>query len=215
MNSIHKIWLLLLTCLLAAAATAEETRAVHVIEQRPFIQRLRVELVPKYGYTLNEPYFDYHQAGGDLRFHITEEWALAGTFSYYFSNETDELADVQNTFEVFPEKRPVRWYAGGEVSYTPFYGKFILFGSWIVPWNAWLSVGGGVTLTGVDGVHATGTIGLGARLFLTRWLTLHLELKDHIYNEDFKAGDSLMNNFVVNAGFGLWIPFGWDYELPK
>ncbi len=197
------------------AAAEDEGRKVHVIEQRPFIQRLRVELTPKYGYTINEVLFDYHQVGGDLRFHITEEWAIAGSFSWYFPATTSAFEDVESTFDTFPEKRFVRWYAGGEVSWAPVYGKFILFGSWTVPWNAWLSAGGGVTLTGVDGIHPTGTVGIGTRLFLTPWLTMEFELKDHIYSENFKAGDSIMNNFVVHAGFGFWFPVGWTYEFAK
>jgi len=76
-------------------------------------------------------------------------------------------------------------------------------------------VGAGVTLTGVDNLHPTGTVGIGTRWFLTPWLTMELELKDHIYNEDFKAGDSIMNNFVVHAGFGFWFPVGWTYEYAK
>jgi outer membrane beta-barrel protein len=207
-----------LLVLLASAplASAEApTRAVHVIEQRPFIQRLRVELVPTYGYTLNEVLFDYHHAGGDLRFHINEEWAIAGSFKYAFASNTPEFDEVQSEFEVFPEKRYVRWYAGGEVSYTPFYGKFILFGSWIVPWNAWLSAGGGVVLSGVDQIHPAGTVGVGTRMFLTRWLTLNVELKDTIYSENYKAGDQIVNNLVFQTGFGLWFPVGWDYEFPR
>ena len=78
-----------------------------------------------------------------------------------------------------------------------------------------MSVGGGAVLTGVDGMHGAGTVGIGTRLFLTRWLTLNLEVKDTIYNEDFKAGDQLVNNVVFQTGLGFWFPVGWDYEYAK
>ena len=114
--------LVLVTCFGATSAWADQpTRVVHVIEQRPFIQRIRLEVVPTYGYTINETQFAYHNVGGDMRFHITEEIALSGSFKYAFSSVKGQIDDLQEDFEVFPEKRPLRWFAGGELNYTPFY----------------------------------------------------------------------------------------------
>ncbi len=200
------------------SASADEVlaeRRVHVLEQRPFLQSLRFELTPMFGYTINEAMYEYLQVGAFARFHIDEEWSVGGAYEHYFSDTTSTFGEVQDTFQLFPEKALIRWYAGGEVLWSPIYAKAVLFGSWIVHWNAYLCVGAGVTRSGADGLHFTGTIGGGARLFLTEWMTFNVELRDHIHTEPYKAGDELINNLVMHAGFGFFLPFGWEYRHPK
>ena len=215
--------LLAATASSTASAQEEAKRKVHVIQQRPFIRALRAEIDPLFGYTVNESLIDYIQVAATARFHITEEWSIGGTYAHYtFKDSSGELAfprakadfdEVQDVFGLFPEKAFMQWFAGGEVSYVPVYGKFILFNTWTVHWDAFLTAGAGVTKT--NETHVTGTLGVGSRLFLTRWLTLNFELKDHIYTESFKAGDETINTLVLYTGFGFFVPFGWDYEYVK
>ncbi len=212
--------LLLLAPSTASAQEDDNERRVHVLEQRPFLHALRVEVQPVFGFTINEVMYRYLQVGGALRFHITEEWSLGGSYGFYLGDDsfktTSTFEDVQKQFELFPEKALVEWYAGGEFAYTPFYGKAILFGSAIMHWNAYLTAGAGVTKTTADDdLRITGMFGFGGRVFLTEWLTLFLEVKDHIYTEPFKAGDELINNVVLFTGFGVFIPFGFEYVMPK
>ena len=223
----HRFVALLLLLATSASTNAfaqeEAKRKVHVIQQRPFIRALRAEVTPLFGYTVNESLIDYIQVAATARFHIPEEWSIGGTYANYtFKDSSGELAfprakpdfeQVQDDFALFPEKAFMRWFAGGEVSFVPVYGKLILFNSWTVHWDAFLTAGAGVTKT--HELHVTGTFGVGSRLFLTRWLTMNFELKDHIYQESFKAGDELMNNLVLYTGFGFFVPFGWDYEYVK
>lgn len=200
---------------LGATGQEKAQRKVHVLEQRPFVQSLRVEVVPMFGYTVNEVMYEYLQAAGTLRFHIDEHWSIGATYGHYFASTTSTFDDVQSQFELFGEKKFIKFYAGGEVMYSPVYAKAILFGSWIVHWNAYLMAGGGVTQTGAGDFRPTGTVGAGLRVFLTEWLSLNIEIKDHIYKEKFNAGDELINNLVLHTGLGIWIPFGFDYVYPK
>ena len=210
------VLLALLSAPLSASAQEEKAdRKVHVLEQRPFLAALRAEVTPLFGYTINEVMYQYIQVGAQLKFHITEEWAVGGTYGHYFSDFTSEFDRVQEDFEVFPEISLIKWYAGGEVIWTPIYAKAIVFGAGIIHWSAFFNVGAGVTKTGAEDLRVTGTFGVGLRVFLTRWLTFQLELKDHLYSEPFKAGDELINNLVLHAGFGIFIPFGFDYKYPR
>ena len=192
-----------------------QRRTVHVLQQRPFLQSLRVEVTPQFGYTINEVLTEYLQVGGTLRFHINEEIAIGGRYGHYFASETDAFHQVQDDFALFPEKSFIEWYAGGEVDYSPLYGKFILFGAATVHWNAFFTLGAGVTKTGAEKPLFTGMLGFGSRLFLTRWLTLNLEIKDFIYSEPFKNGDEILNNVVLYTGLSIFIPFTWNYKFPK
>jgi outer membrane beta-barrel protein len=86
--------------------------------------------------------------------------------------------------------------------------------------------------------------GLGVRIFFNRWFAGILELRDYIYNEKLENsqnydamfpdssqdvartewrknesnwfGDSkLTNNVQIQAGVSIFLPFSWEYRLPK
>jgi outer membrane beta-barrel protein len=77
--------------------------------------------------------------------------------------------------------------------------------------------------------------GLGVRIFFNRWFAGILEVRDYVYNEklentedvdkqtaDWRAkesnwtGDSKLTNHVqVQAGVSIFLPFTWEYRLPK
>ena len=83
-------------------------------------------------------------------------------------------------------------------------------------------------------------IGLGLRIFLNRWFAVNLEVRDYIYNEQLEnltvatgpvsnpsdknspanpntwLGDnSLTNNVQAQLGVSIFLPFSWEYRLPK
>jgi outer membrane beta-barrel protein len=80
-------------------------------------------------------------------------------------------------------------------------------------------------------------VGIGLRIFLNRWFAANLEVRDYIYNEQLenlsigtqpikKAGgpddpntwfgeNSLTNNVQAQIGISIFLPFGWEYRLPK
>jgi outer membrane beta-barrel protein len=77
-------------------------------------------------------------------------------------------------------------------------------------------------------------VGIGGRLFLSQFLAIYLELRDYIFPEELESlsapsriedrEDSsqwldddykLTNNVMLNIGVSLFIPFTFDYKLPK
>jgi len=83
--------------------------------------------------------------------------------------------------------------------------------------------------------NVTMTAGLGLRVFINRWFAVTAELRDYIYVEQventriaptasqqrdplvFKWIDEkpLTNNVQAQIGISVFLPFGWDYRLPK
>ncbi len=77
--------------------------------------------------------------------------------------------------------------------------------------------------------------GLGIRIFFNRWFAAILELRDYVYNEKLESikdvdaqtpewrqdkknwlGDSsLTNNVQAQVGVAIFLPFSWEYRLPK
>jgi outer membrane beta-barrel protein len=198
----------------ASAQTGFEEN-IRVVQQRTFLRRGRVEVAPYFALSTNETLFLHLAAGGSLNYHILENLFIGASGVKYFSQETDLFQDVQDHFRVYPEKWELDWYAGGHVAWAFLYGKFILVNSLIVHYDAYVIAGMGVTRTSLSDTAITGNFGVGSRIFLTDWLTFNLEVRDYLFQEDFKAGSRIVNNVMFQAGFSVFIPFGFDYRYPK
>jgi len=77
--------------------------------------------------------------------------------------------------------------------------------------------------------------GIGVRIFFNRWFAAIFEVRDYIFNEKLESikdvdaqtegwrqdeknwlGDSkLTNNVQAQAGISIFLPFTWEYRLPK
>mgnify|MGYP001207857165 CR=1 FL=1 len=209
--------------LLAAPVVAQEVTAedsekyIRVIQQKPFIKALRLEIEPTFNLPLNENFTRHVGAGVQVRFHITDEWAIGADYIHYWGWSTDLGDEVGEAFQVYPEKRLMDFYVGGHVTYVPVQGKFLWFGSLgpVVYWDAYLIAGGGAAKTLCGGYNGSGNIGLGVRLAMTQWLTLNFEVRDYMYMEKYAHDDKFVNNVVFTTGLGLFIPFKHKYVFEK
>lgn len=197
----------------AQTDTFEEN--IRIIQQRPFLRRNRVEVAPYFGLSLNDTLFLHLGAGVVANYHILENLFIGGSYVKYFSMERSLFETVEEDFRVYPEKWELDFYAGGHIAYVPIYGKFIFAGSAIAHYDVYVIAGAGVTRTSLSDTAVTGNVGVGTRFFLTRWLTLNFEVRDYIYQEEFKAGSQIVNNVVLQTGLSFFIPFGFDYRYPR
>jgi len=82
-------------------------------------------------------------------------------------------------------------------------------------------------------------IGIGLRIFFNRWFAMNLEVRDYIYDEQLEntcvasstnkcdgltdptnsatwyGSSSITNNVQAQLGFSVFLPFSWEYRLPK
>ena len=82
----------------------------------------------------------------------------------------------------------------------------------------------------------TPNFGIGGRLFLTNWLTLNVAIRDYLIADKFEpaastdptmpecaspavcksqADTALVNNFMVYAGVGMYLPTKFTYKTPR
>lgn len=196
--------------------TSDLDSLVRVVQQRPILKAMRFELALHGGVSTADVMHDQYSASATGRFHINEWLSIGASYAKYFSSRSATFADVTGDLEVYPELSRLQWYAGADVSLVMFDGKFKLFDDAIGYWDIHALIGGGVTTTSrSESPKPTGMLGLGMRIFLTKWLTLNFEVRDHIYVESFNAGSRLINNIVGQGGITLFIPFGFDYSYPK
>jgi outer membrane beta-barrel protein len=137
-----------------------------------------------------------------------------------------------------------QWGASLDFNYVFASGKFAGFGDFIFEYDAYVLGGVGALSTrpiavidpdfrnfeykpklAVDG-------GLGLRIFFSRWFALNVAVKDYIYPEKLEnlsinnadptnekdwlaASPDFTHNVELQAGFSIFVPFSFDYRLPK
>jgi outer membrane beta-barrel protein len=130
-------------------------------------------------------------------------------------------------------------------TYVPMYGKFAGFSNFIFHYDGYLVGGVGGLFTRpiavidpdnrkFDYEHRIAfNVGFGLRIFLNRWFSVIGELRDYIYIEQLENtqvaptqkqqqdkntwfGDKpLTNNVQAQVGISVFLPFSWEYRLPK
>jgi outer membrane beta-barrel protein len=135
--------------------------------------------------------------------------------------------------------------ANANMTYVPVYGKFASIGDFIFHYDAYVVGGVGALWTRPIPVidpdnrkfsyeaRIAFNAGIGLRVFFNRWFAATAEIRDYIYPERIEStvvptnqadqtnpakwtGDSqLTNNVQAQLGVSIFLPFSWEYRLPK
>jgi outer membrane beta-barrel protein len=169
---------------------------------------------------------------------------LNGNFYGGLNGDSDFNFQNRRATRVAVPLNEYQWGANVNFTYVPMYGKFAAaFGDFIFHYDAYVVGGVGAISTRPIAVidpdnrnfsykpKVDFNLGLGIRIFLNRWLAATLEIRDYIYNEQLenlavdrvKPQDSstwfgenrLTNNVQAQLGVSIFLPFSWEYRLPK
>lgn len=191
-----------------------------LIQNKLFPMGFKIELSPLYNYSLNDKYthhtgmqlvagfhiFDflavelfggYHLNGfgelnsiGGYPSALKSGWTSLTDAVNAYTHSADAPDFLRNKALELPDLYYQSWFAGGDVMFSPFYGK----------WSIVSEVGGTIAVYGVLGGGAAGTTkedyrtpgavitgpivfplhyGVGTRIYFTRWLALRVELRDY------------------------------------
>jgi outer membrane beta-barrel protein len=162
-----------------------------------------------------------------------------------FNVDSEFNAQVRRAARVGVPLTEYDWSAALNFTYVPAYGKFSGFGDFIFHYDAYIVGGVGAISTRPIPVidpdnrnfefepKLAFNAGLGLRIFFTRWFAAILEVRDYIYNEKLENteiattipqqqdegtwfGDSkLTNNVQAQVGISIFLPFSFEYRLPK
>ena len=206
------------------AVVEEETQKtlqdrIRAVSRRVFLKKQRFELVPNVGLTTNDPFVRAFPVGVRGSWHFNEEFAIdfGGNFVPPFF--VQELQDVRLLSGDDKELDPARNNSAillstidAGVTFSPFYGKFALAGEHVVHFDGFLSAGlGAVFDTSRELVHPSLEVGLGARVFLLRWLTVRADLRNYVYPVFANNELDFPNVLILSVGAGIHIPFDFDY----
>ncbi len=202
----------------AAGPKANEmSEEIYAVQQIYALRNNRLELMPSFGFTLNDPYVTHPNIGIGLNYWITNVLAVGANMNWYqgLENESDLNFHVRRSTRL--ATRPTQFQFGASLNFTyvPFYGKFSMFNRYIFQWDAYIVGGVGVMRTRpvpvVDPSYRSfdysyklsiGNPGLGLRVFLSKWLTVFLEGRTYPYLEK-------LENLQVALGQSRQDPATW------
>lgn len=211
----------------AEQGEAELQKSVRVFQQRYLVKTHRVELLLGGSSSFNDPWIHHYGADAALLFHFSERWAGGIGGAKWFAQPRTAFTNIQGDYGLFPEKSNLQAGGWGEIQFSPIFGKFTSFGVGMVQVDAYLlAAGGAVRTTRSEALKPAGAVGLGVRIHTLRWLTLAVEIRDLMFNEQFQDCDSssksfevcnskLMNQWFGGVRLGIWLPPTVQYRYQR
>ena len=168
-----------------------------------------------------------------------------GNYYQPFNVDRDFNADVRRAARIGVPLTEYQWSAAVNATYVAAYGKFSGFGDFIFHYDAYIVGGIGMISTRpipiIDpnnrnfdwDAKVAFNAGFGFRIYFNRWLAATLEIRDYVFNDKLESlevpqtieeaqdesnwfGESkITNNVQFQAGLSIFLPFSFEYRLPK
>ena len=228
-----------------AAAGKKINAEIYAVQQIYALRVRRLELNPYWSFSLNDQFVSHPGPGLALNYYLSNVLAIGVNGNFYQPFNVDSDFNFQNrrATRVAVPLNEYQWAAAVNFTYVPLYGKFAGFGDFIFHYDAYVVAGVGtmvdrpIPIIDPDNrnfdwkYNVAVNAGLGLRIFFNRWLAATLEVRDYIFPEQLEntrvdtrdpqnkagwVGDTqLTNNVQAQLGVSVFIPFSWDYRLPK
>jgi outer membrane beta-barrel protein len=193
---------------------------IRAVSRRVFLKRQRFELAPLFGFSANDPLNRSWTFGGRGSFHFNEEFAIdfggAGGFN-------EPLIDVRlidppaegDGLEGARAATPLQvGYADVGVTFSPFYGKMALMAEQVLHFDGFISGGLGAVIDSSPdiGVHPAIELGIGGRMFLTKWLSVRGDVRNYTYPQNVGNKLTFPSALILTLGVGIFLPLDFDYS---
>lgn len=200
-----------------------------------FLLKERWELVPSVAFSFRDPFFTKYVFQLSLTYNFNDTLGAmvrAGYAAHTVSGsaqictvtvtETSGTRGCRSpTYDEVNGKGTgqITFLGALDVQWTPIYGKFNLFGEWVLHFDLYGILGPafisykGPPATGQTGSASDftvgGEVGIGVRFFFNKWITLRLEVRDDIYGEKSptpSGGTAVQNQLFIDVGIGFFFP---------
>lgn len=167
-----------------------------VIPRKPILKSGRVELLPFFGFTINDNLIQHFGLGGEVNYFLTDILSIGVEGVYYFKNVLDSEFWTRYHFGRVPSLNQYKFTAAANFAYVPLYGKFALFNRNILHFEVFVAAGVGVTGTEIiprdyqyelfNHYAITIPISVGARFLVNKWLAINVRLKNYLMVDKFE-----------------------------
>ena len=212
-----------------------------VVIRKPFLKMNRIELIPTWQLTLNDNMIRHYGFDAQINYWLTDVLAV-GVEGVYFVKQFRETFDlVASQDRRLPTLNKYKFGAALNFHYVPIYAKFAVFNKRIVHLEGFFTAGVGVTQSEViprdpkfdpwTNLLITPNVGFTMRVFLSRWLTLNVGIRDYVFIDKYEdvnrsmgmpgggevdmakenASSKLINHIMFQAGLSFWFPMSFHY----
>lgn len=162
---------------------------VEVVQNRLYSKKNRLSLQIGAGTVSTDPFLNVKSVSGGIGFHFSESLGLYAIGRKYLVSDSSYLTELRNGVTTGAAtsanvNRP-NSYFGGELQYSPFYGKMSLSGASIIHYDAHFLLGLGVTDT-ESGKYSTPSIGFGPEFYLGKTVAVRLDYRLTYYSETIR-----------------------------
>jgi outer membrane beta-barrel protein len=227
----------------------EIAEEIYAVQQIYALRLKRLELAPSAAFTLNDPYLSHYGLGFAVNYWFTNVLSIGVNFIWYdwggnpLDRGTSFIPRIQDQFRLGVPINDWQFGLWANFTYVPFYGKFKVRKK-IFQWDAYLVGGVGLMRTQPIPVfdpevrsfdwqtNVAFNVGLGLRIFLTRYLTFFAEFRAYMWPDQFEnvqvdpadrndpstwlqSGSSFVANTSIQVGVTVFFPLKFDYRLPK
>ncbi|MCB9591306.1 MAG: outer membrane beta-barrel domain-containing protein [Sandaracinaceae bacterium] len=227
--------------------SGEAREEIFAVQQIYALRINRVELIPSYSTTLNDPFVSHSAISLGLNYWWTNVLAIGVNFLWYegLESESDLSFFIRRSTRLAVPVSAYQFGAHLNFTYVPIYGKFSMFNEFIFQWDSYIVGGVGIMRTRpvpvVDpevrnfdyDIRVAFNLGIGIRVFVSRWLAVFGEIRNYMYLEQLEALDvalgddrllqetwtqdnpAFTSNVSVHLGLTIFLPFDFDYRLPR
>jgi outer membrane beta-barrel protein len=178
-----------------------------------------------------------------ISFFLSDALSIGIEGQYYVNALTASEENIGLQYNRIPTLNKYLYGGALDFGYVPVYGKFAWFDKQILHWEIFASAGVGLTVSEIIPRNAgdqsfknnllTPNLGIGSRFFLLNWLTVDFALRDYIIPDKFEPADraqhpewtlaqvqanadsAWVNNLMLYAGVGLYLPTKFSYKTPR
>lgn len=197
-----------------------------------FLKEGRFEFSPSVTFSFRDAFFTKYILGGTLTYHPSETFgiSLRGGYALNSVSGSAQLCTFGEdgttrgcgapSFESIDGRAPgqMTMLAGLDLQWAPIYGKISLLAEKFVHFDLY-AVGGvsavqyrgppeaGATTASTARITPGANLGVGARFFVNRWVTVRTELRDLIYVEKSVIPDQVLRNqLLFELGVSFFFP---------
>lgn len=137
-------------------------------------------------------------------YHFDDLWAWeAAHGTYSFNIDTSLRTDLERTFGVNPTEFGRLTFVGGtNVVIKPLYGKFVFLNDQLLYLELFTNAGPAVAIYENRGVFIGGNLGVGARLFLSRFFSVRVDIRNY-FLADPSGLEGTQYELHLQAGISL------------
>jgi outer membrane beta-barrel protein len=174
------------------------------VQRRDFMKRLRFELSGVGGFYASDALSSTYSYGGALAFYPSEDFGVELLVTR--TPVQFRLEEPFNSFDRETHFIPGIAYQGiVSLLWSPIHAKLKFTDETIIHGDIFVVVGAGRTFhESVQGV--TTEAGLGLKLYLARYVSFRIDLRDFLLPQEILGRGRITNNVTVLGGLSLWLP---------